>query len=447
MSSPPPSPASNEQSRAPARVAPPPPRTNGVNGANGVHGSNGVSAAAAAAARASSAAAKQAAPALPGVASTPHAASTAASLFPAVASPRVKIERPAAAPPAVPASSLGAVPVAAVSVPVPVIEPAAGSLDLAIARALGEAPAAPQSLLGTSSPSDKAALHATFEDLAVAHVAPVRSAMMEVRWGEPQASWLEQAQPALKSLRKMAAEVESNELVAALDEFMAAVQKLLEPGQPPTLTGASRDKLVAAYLPLSTCLPRAFELEGERERREPLIVRSLLEQVEGLDPLMIDKMISAGLGRLSALFAAKADEIAVVTAIPEAIAAAAAARVQAFRKASPAAMATVDPGATVRELAGLLDKLRTAHAGFELASGGWSETDRRSKKELRWQRQVAFLQITIALAQLGEIDLALRLPKLAFARRIEEVQRVLAKMATVHKVVWSFEGGPHPAAA
>jgi hypothetical protein len=307
--------------------------------------------------------------------------------------------------------------------------------------------AAPQSLLGTSSPSDKAALQATFEDLAVAHVAPVRSAMMEVRWGEPQASWLEQAQPALKSLRKMAVEVESTELVAALDEFLAALQKLLEPGQPPTLTGAARDKLVAAYLPLSTCLPRAFELEGERERREPLIVRSLLEQVEGLDPLMIDKMMSAGLGRLSALFGAKADEIAVVTAIPEAIAAAAAARVQAFRKASPAAMATVDPGATVRELARLLDKLRTAHAGFELASGGWSEADRSSKKQLRWQRQVAFLQITVALAQLGEIDLALRLPKLAFARRIEEVERVVARMATVHKVVWSFESGPHPAAA
>jgi len=49
--------------------------------------------------------------------------------------------------------------------------------------------------------------------------------------------------------------------------------------------------------------------------------------------------------------------------------------------------------------------------------------------------------------QLGEIDLAVRLPKLAFARRIEEVERVLARIATAHKVVWSFESGPHPVAA
>jgi hypothetical protein len=270
---------------------------------------------------------------------------------------------------------------------------------------------------------------------------------MEVRWGEPQATWLEQAQPALKSLRKMAAEVGSTELVTALDDFLAALQKLLEPGQPPTLTGAARDKLVAAYLPLCTCLPRAFELEGERERREPLIVRALLEQVEGLEPLMIDKMMGAGLGRLAALFAAKADEIAVVTAIPEAIAAAVAARVQAFRKTSPAALATIDPGTTVRALAAQLDRLRTAHAGFERAAGGWSEADRQSKKQLRWQRQVAFLQITIALVQLGEFELGARLPKMAFARRIEEVQRVLAKMASVHKVVWNLESGPHPVAA
>ena len=124
-------------------------------------------------------------------------------------------------------------PVAAASpaAPIEVKEPAAGSLDLAIALAL-EADA-PKEAPVVSTASDQAALQATFEELAVPHVAPVRSAMMEVRWGEPQASWLEQAQPALKSLRKMAAEVGSTELVAALDEFLAALQKLSSPGSLP----------------------------------------------------------------------------------------------------------------------------------------------------------------------------------------------------------------------
>jgi len=153
------------------------------------------------------------------------------------------------------------------------------------------------------------------------------------------------------------------------------------------VTGPSRDALLAAYVPLCTCLPRAFDIEGERDRREPLVVRALLEQVAGLDTLMIDKMMGAGLGRLAPLYAARADEIAAVTAIPDDIAAATAARVQAFHRATPAALATVDPAATVRELAVLVERLRTEHAAFEDAARGWSEADRLSKKRLRWVRR------------------------------------------------------------
>jgi len=357
---------------------------------------------------------------------------------PPVEAPRAKPER-APAPP--PLSS---------RVPVAVKEPAAGSLDLAIALALDEPLAA--TATGRSTASDEAALRATFEDLAVDHVAPVRSAMLEVRWGEAQASWLELAQPALKSLRRMASEVEHTAMVGALDGFLAAVHKALEPGQPPALTGPARDALLTAYAPLCACLPRAFEVDGERDRREPLIVRALLEQVAGLDPLMIDKMVAAGLGRLAPLYAARADEIAAVTAIPEDIAAATATRVQAFHRTTPAALATVDPPATIRELAGLLERFRTEHTAFEEAARGWSEADRLSKKRLRWVRQVSFLQITIALVRLGEIDLAVRLPKLPFVSRIDEVEAIVSRAPAVRRAdsgngIDSGHSGPHPVAA
>ena len=357
--------------------------------------------------------------------------------------PRAAVEAPRPKPERVPA------PPPPRNVPIAVKEPAAGSLDLAIALALDEPLAA--TAAGASTASDQAALHATFEDLAVEHVAPVRSAMLEVRWGEAQASWLDLAQPALKSLRRMAAEVGHTVLVGALDGFLAAVQKVLEPGQPPGVTGPSRDALLAAYVPLCTCLPRAFEVDGERDRREPLVVRALLEQVPGLDTLMIDKMMGAGLGRLAPLYAARADEIAAVTAIPDDIAAATATRVQAFHRATPAALATVDPAATVRELAVLVERLRTEHAAFEDAARGWSEADRLSKKRLRWVRQVSFLQITIALVRLGEIDLAVRLPKLAFARRLDELDSIVSRAAPIRRADSGsgsgMESGPHPVAA
>ena len=135
--------------------------------------------------------------------------------------------------------------------PVAVNEPTGGSLDLAIALALdNEVPKAngvhktngvPKAAEAPShlppSAADEAALRATFEELAVAHVTVLRNAMLEVRWGEAQASWLELGRPALKSLRGMAAEVGHTALVAALDGFVVALQAVLEPGQPPEVTG------------------------------------------------------------------------------------------------------------------------------------------------------------------------------------------------------------------
>ena len=251
--------------------------------------------------------------------------------------------------------------------PVAVAGPTGGSLDLVIERALENssvrrvaatdeaAPSAPppQQDHGASTAFDDAALRETFEELAVAHVTPIRNAMMEVRFGEAQASWLELGRPALKSLRSMASEVGHEALVAALDGFVGALQTTLESGQPTELTGPSRDTLLAAYAPLASCLPRAFALEGERDRREPMVVRALLEQVAGLEPLMIDKMMAAGLGTLAQLFAARADEIAAVTASPTR-SAAATSRIQAFHRSTPAALATVDHAATLRD-AGLVD--------------------------------------------------------------------------------------------
>ena len=306
----------------------------------------------------------------------------------------------------------------------------------------GAAPAVTKD--GRSTTGDQRTLMATFEELAVGHIAQVRSFMLEVRWGEAQSSWLALARPALKSLRAMASQVEHAPLVTALDAFEAAVAEALRPGAPPALGPASRDALLAAYLPLIAAMPRAFELDGERERREPIVVRALLEQVAGLDPLMIDRMVAAGLGRLDALLAAKADEIAVVAEVPEEIAAAVAARVQTFKRETPAALSAPDPAATARELGGLIATLERDHQAFEDASRGWSSGDRDAKKRLRRQREVSFLQIVITLARLGEVDLVLELQKLPFARRIEELSRLGAQIAAASTAA---AAAPAPAAS
>jgi hypothetical protein len=313
--------------------------------------------------------------------------------------------------------------------------PATGSLDQAFDQLLASrapaGPAAAPAANGISTESDLRAVMATFEDLAVGHSAEVRSLMMEVRWGEAQSGWFELVRPALKSLRAMGAQVGHEGLVSALDAFGAVLEEVVRPGAPATVAPAMRDKLLAAYGPLVTVLPAAFELQGERDRREPVVVRALLAQVPGLEPLMIDKLMAAGLTRLEALFQARADEVAVVSGLPAEIAAAIVARVQAWKRATPAPLATPDRAATARELAALVEALEAQHASFEAASRGWSEGDRETKKRLRRDRDVSFAQITVVLARLGEVDLALALERQSFARRLEELGRLMTRLPRV----------------
>jgi hypothetical protein len=301
---------------------------------------------------------------------------------------------------------------------------APGSIDQAFAKLVSpvvRAPAAPSH--AAAAASDREAVLSTFEELAVGHSVQVRSLMLEVRWGEAPTSWIAQARPALKSLRAMAGQIEHDALTTALDGFDAALGELLRPGAAPVIGQGARDALLAAYAPLMAAMPRAFELDGERDRREPMVVRALLGQVPGLDPLMIDRMTAAGLGRLEALLGAEADEIAAVAGIATEVAAAVVQQVQAFRRATPTALATPDPAATAFELRALFEELDAQHRGFEDAARGWSVADRDAKKRLRRDREISFLQITIALARLGEVDLALRLEKVPFAQRIAELER------------------------
>ena len=330
----------------------------------------------------------------------------------------------AATPSSTPASSSAAKPAAA-------RDTASGPIDLVIEMALEagaaeeEPPAIPAP--GTSTAADQAAVRATFEDLAVPHMAEVRGLMMELQYGEVQSSWFELARPLVRSLRKMADPVGHAALAGALERLDQAIGDLLAPGQPAVPSPAAREALTAAYAPLRAALPPAFEVEGERDRREPLIVRALLEQVTGLEPVAIEALVAAGFGKLRALHVARADEIAAVSGVGAGAAAAIVARVEAFRRTTPAGLASVDQLATLRNLERLRDVLRTQHAAFDAVARGWSEQDQSAKRQARRERQVTFLHVAIDLLRLGEIAFVQRLEKLPFTTKLDELTRFVAR--------------------
>jgi hypothetical protein len=293
------------------------------------------------------------------------------------------------------------------------------SLDDAFKQMVAPPPSRGTAPRPAATAADMAALHATYLDLAVEYCTPVRNVMLEVRWGEPPMLWLEQVATALAALRGMSEKVELATLTTALDGFNSAVAAALDSGET-VVRAQRREKLLAAYAPLSAALPRAFDLEGERDRREPIILRSLLLLVPELSPLAVEKFFSAGLVRLEAISKAKPEDIAAVTGLDQALAG----RVLELVKAE-GALAAADAGKERQHLGTLTARLAEEHRALEKASAGWSAESQSEKRGWRRKREQSWLRIKISMAKLGEAERLERLEKLPFAGKLEALEGFL----------------------
>lgn len=262
------------------------------------------------------------------------------------------------------------------------------------------------------------AVRATFLDLAITQMTQVRSFVLDLQSGQAPASWIDVIRPALRSLRSEAEQMEMRDLVAALDGFLTAVDRS---GGGPFIGGDRRETLLAAYRPLVNALPRAFAVDGDRDQREQLIVDALFRQVPGLEPLMIDRLRAAGLGRLESLGRARAEELAAAR-IPHSVADELIARVKVLA-ASPGGALTLDPADARREIQRLVSELQVHHEDFERAAAAWSVESRESKRLSRVDRERTYAAIKVALARSGDSAVVARLERMSFGARVEELIR------------------------
>jgi len=277
---------------------------------------------------------------------------------------------------------------------------------------------------GVSTVADLAEVRRVFNEVAAIHVAQVRDVMLELRYGEAQPSWIESTQPALRSLRTMAGQMDLADLCAALDDFCVAVDAATS-GRA-RIDEASKAELLRRYERLIELIPQAFELDAERDRREPIIVESLLYQIEGVERRTIEKLFAVGLHRLDALMRATSDEISVVAGLRPEIADAIVAQFQGYRAAASSALSAPDPLAERRQLGDLLIMLSVANDEYTHAGTKWSDDAKARKNEARKQREQTFQRIKVALARLGERDQLARLEKMPFHERIATLDRYLS---------------------
>jgi len=367
---------------------------------------------------------------------SPAAASPAApasSAAPAGSRSAAPAARPSA--PAAPsAPSAPAAPVAPAPPAAPAGRPArrahsdsvTAAFDQVIEAELPDAatPAAKAPAHGVSTVEDLAEVRRVFNDVAAIHVGQVRDVMLELRYGDAQPGWIESTQPALRSLRAMAGQMDLVDLCQALDEFCVAVDASVA-GRA-RVDDAGKAELLRRYQRLIELIPQAFELDAERDRREPIIVEALLYQIAGVEKRTIEKLFAVGLHRLDALMQATGEELAVVAGLRPELAAAIVEQFHAYRTAASSALAAPDPVAERRHLGDLLIMMSVANDEYNHAATMWTDDARARKAEARKQREQVFQRVKVALARLGERDLLGRLDKLPFNDRIGALDRYLS---------------------
>jgi hypothetical protein len=267
-----------------------------------------------------------------------------------------------------------------------------------------------------------------FVAIAANHMRPLRDVMIGLKWGDPLASPAAICSPIVTSLMKAANEMGFAALTKGLDTF-AGVLNSRAAGEG-MLDAAARDAVLSAYAKLSTEMPDVFALEGEQNRREAVIVHSLLRQIPDVSHLAMQRVYAAGLANLDMMLLAEADSIASTTGIDLGLASRIVDKFKTYRRETREAGSSAGREAERDRLAGLAVDLRRLHESHEKAASGWTDDATETKKKLRHARNEIFMQVKVLLARLGELDRLRELETMSFQGRIDRLEAYLRENGT-----------------
>ena len=291
----------------------------------------------------------------------------------------------------------------------------------------GEAAPAPAPEPPTADrPEDLAEVRTLFKEIAASYVRPVRDLMIEIKLGEPPKEWVHVCRPAVASLKTSAARMGLEELVPPLEGFLIALDDV-EHNEGALIGQAGRITLTEAYVPLVELMPEAFALKEERNRREPIIVQSLLRQVPDVRKVALDKIYAAGLTTLEMFFAARPRDLADATGLDVAMCERIIERFQHYRRDVAHSTPDAERSREHAQLRELNEKLAEQNRAYD--HGASWKGQRVDRRKLRKERSDLVLQINVLLARLGHVELVNELERLPFGKKVERIERYLAEAA------------------
>ncbi len=267
---------------------------------------------------------------------------------------------------------------------------------------------------------DAAAARATFWDVAGSHLRLLRDAMLEMRHGSAASTALGPALAAVRVVESAAQKLDDRELAGKLGLVRERLGAADAAGSPEHRR-AAKEAVLSAYASLVPVSPETLALDREHDRREPVIVRSLLLTVPGVEKLTMEKLFAAGLGRLGALLSASSAEIEQTSGVPPEIARGVTKRIAEYASEGGGTAVALDHEEERRRLGALLADLRREHEAFESASSRWSDADLEEKRRRRVARERVLRHIDLVLARVGAVERVAALERMPVRRRIDRL--------------------------
>lgn len=270
--------------------------------------------------------------------------------------------------------------------------------------------------------ANREGIEALFAEIAGTYARPVRDFMAELTRGVASRDWVEICRPSLRSIAMAAEQMQlgtAAERMKEIDALLEAASK----GADRNIGGEARQTLLQTYQRLIEVMPAAFQLGRESGQRDGVIINSLLKQIPEVGRVTVDKLYAAGLTSLDMLFKAEPKELAQATGIQPRTAELICQKVKQYREDSLKKAPKIDLAAYRARLGHLNGALRKANDAYDRTSDEEVEV----KRKLRTERKNCAFQISIVLAELGEVSLVKDLDKLTFERRIQAVDDYLAR--------------------
>ncbi|MFN8008406.1 MAG: hypothetical protein U0V70_15565 [Terriglobia bacterium] len=273
---------------------------------------------------------------------------------------------------------------------------------------------------------DAASIHELFCEIASHYSVPMKNLIFAIQSQSATRETVDDCRPILQTLSSAAENIGLQKAVESMAQFDA----VLAEGQASVsndLQEATRLRILDAYQNLAGVLPEIFELGMESQKREEVIIQSLLQGIPGLARKSIEKLHHSGLNNLSMYYSATPEDLAAATGIQKKLCTKICETFGDYHLQTRHRVGHSDRMVHHVLLTELVEKLHQMIGSANAGTRKVGTTEPAGKKPRQQGKSLAILEIQILLAELGELDLLQQFQKATSRKRVKILQDYLSR--------------------